>query len=165
MRGKASAEFLFNAEPERLLRARCRTARLELSEATLIVSESEKEEVVSIHSEDSDTVSETMAEAPPPVETLLDDYGGANALTGRLTIVNHPVNVDHFQLHPSTIRQLERRPFSEKINEDANKHLQRFLTMTTSLKIEGHSEEAKNLVMFSFTLSEDAEEWFYSLPA
>ncbi|XP_050919795.1 uncharacterized protein LOC127137369 [Lathyrus oleraceus] len=37
--------------------------------------------------------------------------------------------------------------------------------MTTSLKIEGNSEEAKKLVMFPFTLSEDAEEWFYSLPA
>ncbi|XP_050909254.1 uncharacterized protein LOC127123031 [Lathyrus oleraceus] len=106
-----------------------------------------------------------MADAPPPVERLLGDYGGANAPLGRMTIVNPPVNVAHFQLHPSTIRQLERRPFSGKINEDANKHLQRFLTMTTSLKIEGHSEEAKKLVMFPFTLSEDAEEWFYSLPA
>ena len=106
-----------------------------------------------------------MAAAPPPVERLLGDYGGANAPPGRMTIVNQPVNVAHFQLHPSTIRQLERRPFAGKINEDANKHLQRFLTMTTSLKIEGHSEEAKKLVMFPFTLSEDAEEWFYSLPA
>ncbi|XP_050919417.1 uncharacterized protein LOC127136955 [Lathyrus oleraceus] len=106
-----------------------------------------------------------MAAAPPPVERLLGDYGGANAPLRRMTIVNQPVNVAHFQLHPSTIRQLERRPFSGKINEDANKHLQRFLTMTTSLKIEGHSEEAKKLVMFPFTLSEDAEEWFYSLPA
>jgi hypothetical protein len=79
--------------------------------------------------------------------------------------VNQPVNVAHFQLHPSTIRQLESKPFAGKINEDANKHLQRFLTMTTSLKIDGHSEEAKRLVMFPFTLSEDAEEWFYSLPA
>ncbi|XP_050909358.1 uncharacterized protein LOC127123153 [Lathyrus oleraceus] len=106
-----------------------------------------------------------MAADPPPVERLLGDYGGANAPPGRMTIVNQPVNVAHFQLHPSTIRQLERRPFSGKINEDANKHLQRFLTMTTSLKIEGHSEEAKKLVMFPFTLSEDVEEWFYSLPA
>ncbi|XP_050889141.1 uncharacterized protein LOC127094341 [Lathyrus oleraceus] len=107
-----------------------------------------------------------MAEAPPPpAERLLGNYGGANSPTGRLTIVNQSVNVDHFQLHPSTIRQLERRPFSGKINEDANKHLQRFMTMTTSLKIEGHSEEAKKLVMFPFTLSEDVEDWFYSLPA
>ena len=106
-------------------------------------------------------MAEPLAEAPPPpAEILLGDYGGANAPTGRLTIMNQPVNVDHFQLHPSTIRQLERRLFSGKINGDANKHLQRFLTMTTSLKIEGHSEEAKKWVMFSFTLSEDAEEWF-----
>src|SRR3954466_7634686 len=82
-----------------------------------------------------------------------------------MTIVNQPVNVAHFQLHPATIRQLEKKPFSGRINEDANKHLQRFLTMTTSLKIEGHSEEAKKLVMFPFTLADDAEEWFYSLPA
>ncbi|XP_058774457.1 uncharacterized protein LOC131648745 [Vicia villosa] len=82
-----------------------------------------------------------------------------------MTIVNQPVNVAHFQLHPTTIRQLEKKPFSGRINEDANKHLQRFITMTTSLKIEGHSEEAKKLVVFPFTLSDDAEEWFYSLPA
>ena len=37
--------------------------------------------------------------------------------------------------------------------------------MSTTLKSEGYSEEAKKLRMFSFTLSEDAEEWFYSLPA
>ncbi|XP_050896632.1 uncharacterized protein LOC127103410 [Lathyrus oleraceus] len=173
MRGKASAEFLFDAEPERSLRARIRKARhdrLEVTEEPLIVSDSEKEGTVSIHSEhsdsgNSDTEPETMAADPPPAERLLGDYGGANAPPGRMTIVNQPVNVAHFQLHPSTIRQLERRPFSGKINEDANKHLQRFLTMTTSLKIEGHSEEAKKLVMFPFTLSEDAEEWFYSLPA
>lgn len=36
--------------------------------------------------------------------------------------------------------------------------------MSTTLKIDGHTEEAKNLRMFPFTLSEDAEEWFYSLP-
>ncbi|XP_050909052.1 uncharacterized protein LOC127122813 [Lathyrus oleraceus] len=105
-----------------------------------------------------------MAADPPPAERLLGDYGGENAPPGRMTIVNQPVNVAHFQLHPSTIRQLERRPFAGKINEDANKYLQRFLTMTTSLKIEGHSKEAKKLVMFPFTLSEDAEEWFYCLP-
>ncbi|XP_050889648.1 uncharacterized protein LOC127094935 [Lathyrus oleraceus] len=160
-------------EPERLLRAQIRKARhdrLEVTEEPLIVSDFEKEGTVSIHSEhsdseNSDTESETVAAAPPHVERLLGDYGGANAPLGRMTIVNQPVNVAHFQLHSSTIRQLERRPFSGKINEDANKHLQRFLTMTTSLKIEGHSEEAKKLVMFPFTLSEDAEEWFYSLPA
>src|SRR3954471_22682384 len=168
MRGKASAELLFDAEPERLLRARLREVkrkRLASKEESPIVSESEDEERISISSEQSESEPETMAADPPPPERLLGDYGRNNAPLGRMTIVNQPVNVAHFQLHPSTIRQLESKPFAGRINEDANKHLQRFLTITTSLKIEGHSEEAKRLVMFPFTLSEDAEEWFYSLPA
>lgn len=73
MRGKASVEFLFDAELERLLHARRRKARLELSEATPIVSESEKEEVVSVHSEDSEVVSEPMAEALPLAERVMGD--------------------------------------------------------------------------------------------
>src|SRR3954467_4037221 len=168
MRGKASAELRFDAEPERTLRARLREVkrkRLASKVGSPIVSESEDEEVLSIPSEQSDSESETMAADPPPAERLLGDYGRANAPLGRMTIENQPVNVAHFQLHPSTIRQLESNPFSGRINKDANKHLQRFLTTTTSLKIEGHSEEAKRLVMFLFTLTDDAEEWFYSLPA
>lgn len=64
-----------------------------------------------------------MAENPPPPKRLLGDYGMINAHDDRLTIVNQPVNVPNLQLHPITINQLERRPFSGKINEDANKHL------------------------------------------
>ncbi|XP_050896110.1 uncharacterized protein LOC127102824 [Lathyrus oleraceus] len=83
------------AELKILLRARRRKARLELSESAPIVSESEKEEAISVHSEDSEVVSEPMTEPqgeapPPPAERLFGDYGGANAPTGRLTIVNQP---------------------------------------------------------------------------
>ena len=37
--------------------------------------------------------------------------------------------------------------------------------MSTTLKIDGHTDEAKKLRMFPFTLSKETEEWFYSLPA
>ncbi|XP_050889424.1 uncharacterized protein LOC127094661 [Lathyrus oleraceus] len=43
-----------------------------------------------------------MGENPLPPERLLGDYGGANAPIRRLTIVNQPVNVANFQLHPTT---------------------------------------------------------------
>ncbi|XP_058774825.1 uncharacterized protein LOC131649097 [Vicia villosa] len=105
-----------------------------------------------------------MAADPPSPEILLGDYGRNNIPSGRLTIVNQPVNVAQFQLHPSTINQLERRSFAGRVNEDANKHLERFLTMSSMLKIEGHTEETKRLRMFPFTLAHEAEEWFYSLP-
>jgi hypothetical protein len=55
-----------------------------------------------------------MVDVPPPPERLLGDYIGANAPTDRLTIVNQLVNVANFQLHPSTINQLERRHFTGK---------------------------------------------------
>ncbi|XP_050901999.1 uncharacterized protein LOC127109227 [Lathyrus oleraceus] len=42
-----------------------------------------------------------MSDVPPPAERLLGDYGGDNAQPGRLTIVNQPVNVANFQLHPT----------------------------------------------------------------
>ena len=84
-----------------------------------------------------------MVEDPP--ERFLGNYGGENAPGGRLTTVNHPVNLPNFQLHPSIINQLERRSITRKANEDSNKHLHRFLTMSTMLKIDGHIEEAKKL--------------------
>ncbi|KAI5418247.1 hypothetical protein KIW84_042755 [Lathyrus oleraceus] len=126
----------------RTLHRRCRNVRLD-----------SKEEVPSDH---SDSEKETMAEIPPipPLihpKRLLGDYGGTNAPGGRLTIVIQPVNVTNFQLHSSTINQLERKSFIGKVNEDANKHLQRFLTMSTTLKIDGHTDVAKKLRMFSFT--------------
>src|SRR3954462_12505331 len=151
MRGKASAEFLFDVEIERTLHARRRQARQENLES--------EEEIISVHSgSDSESEGEVMGENPPAPERLLGDYGATNTPGGRLTIVNQPVNAANFQLHPSTINQMERKPFTGKVNEDANKHLQRFLTMSTTLKIDGHTEEAKKLRMFLFTLAEEAEE-------
>lgn len=110
-----------------------------------------------------------MAEIPPvpphpSLERLIGDYGGANAWGCRLTIVEQPMNVTNFQLHPNTINQLEQKSFIRKVNENANKHLQRFLAIST-LKIYDHTDEAKKLRIFPFTLDEEAEEWFYSLPA
>ncbi|XP_058756799.1 uncharacterized protein LOC131630022 [Vicia villosa] len=172
MREKASADFPFDAEPERTLHTRPRQAkrgRLAAYEGEQIIRDKEEEEV-SVNSEysasDTETIPETMAaDPPPPVERLLGDYEGNNLPAGRMTIVNQPVNAAQFQLHPSTINQLERRSFSGRVNEDENKHLQQFLTMSTTLKIDGHTEEEKRLRMFPFTLTDEAEEWFYSLPA
>ena len=133
MRGKSSADYLFDAEIERTCHARRRKAKRAILAG--------KEDKNSVHS-GSESEAETM---DPPQERLLGDYGGTNAPGGRLTIVNQPVNVPNFQLHPSTITQLEKRSFSERVNEDANKHLQQFLTMSTTLKIDGHTEEQKKL--------------------
>lgn len=98
MWGKASADFPSDTEIERTLQARLKQARLARLESD--------EEQLSTHSGlDSgfEREIETMVDVPPPPKRLLGDYGGANAPTRRLTIVNQPVNVANFQLHPSTI--------------------------------------------------------------
>src|ERR1051325_65072 len=119
MRGKSSADYLFDAEIKRTCHARRRKAKRAIL--------AEEEDTNFVHS-GSESEAETM---DPQQERLLEDYGGKNAPGGRLTIVNQPVNVPNFQLHPSIINQFERRSFTGKANEDANKHLQRFLTMST----------------------------------
>ena len=134
MRGQTSATFSFDTEPERALherRCQLRVERLTASSAGPRILNQETEDEVSVHSEHNDSDSDreinqdfgNMAGVQPPAERLLGDYRGANAQPNRMTIVNQPVNVAHFQLHPSTIRQLESKPFSGRINEDANKHL------------------------------------------
>ena len=96
MRGKSSANFSFDADPERTLRARLRQAKREKLE----LAEKAEGEVVSVHSENSDSDAETVPEImaanppPPPPERLLGDYGGTNTPGGRMTIVNQPVNVE-----------------------------------------------------------------------
>lgn len=161
MKGNPLVDFTFDAEPERTLHIRlrqARQARLDASEAETLDSKKEKEIEVSKHSNTESDKEREDSIVDEPQERFLGDYGGENAQLGRLTIVNQLVNVPNFQLHPTTIRQLEKRSFTWKINEDAIKHLQRFLTMSTTWKIEGNTEEVKKLRMFSFTLVEVAEE-------
>src|SRR3954465_6578244 len=119
MRGKASAEFLFDAEIERTLHARRRQARQEKLES--------EEEVVTVHS-DSESEEEAMGENPPPPERLLGDYGVVNTPGRRLTIVNQPVNVRNSKLHPSTITQPETKACTRKVKKDPKKCLQRIMT-------------------------------------
>lgn len=133
MQGKPSVDFSFDAEPERTLHARFRQTRQPR------LADREVDNLV-----ESDTYFDREAGEPIMAEAteerFLGDYDRANAPGGRLTIVNQPVNVENFQLHPTTIQHLYKRPFTGNINEDANKHLQWFLTMSTTLKIDGNSK-------------------------
>ena len=47
--------------------------------------------------------------------------------------------------------------------EDANEHLNKYLAITQSMKQNGVSLDSIRLNLFPFSLSHDAENWFYSL--
>lgn len=50
------------------------------------------------------------------------------------------------------------------MNEDTTKHLKNFLTICTTVKLGGHTEERKILRQCTFKLAKDYEEWFNQLP-
>ncbi|GKB86235.1 reverse transcriptase domain-containing protein [Tanacetum coccineum] len=47
--------------------------------------------------------------------------------------------------------------------EDANEHLNKYLSITQFMKKNGVSEDIVNLNLFPFSLSHEAESWFYRL--
>jgi len=102
---------------------------------------------------------------PPPAEKLLGDYGARDRNRNRLTITNQPVTVNKFEINPGLLRELKENQYAGKYNEDANKHLKSFFVLCETAKVQGHSEEAKRLRLFPFTIADVAYEWFDSLPA
>ena len=48
-------------------------------------------------------------------------------------------------------------------DEDANEHLNKYLSVTQSIKQNGVSLDSIRLNLFLFSLSHDAENWFYNL--
>lgn len=96
MRGMPSTDFPFEVKPERTSHTRLRQAR----KARL--AEQEVDNLVQSDTESDREVNEPVM-ADNTKERLLSDYGRENSPGIHLTIVNQPVNVANFQLHPTTI--------------------------------------------------------------
>ncbi|GJS17936.1 hypothetical protein Tco_0412408 [Tanacetum coccineum] len=55
-------------------------------------------------------------------------------------------------------------PFHRLPGDDANKHLDKFLTITQSMKQNGVSDDALRLYLFPYSLTHHATAWFDRLP-
>jgi hypothetical protein len=164
MRGQASAELLFDAEIERTARANRKEIRLRNLREKRGSSEVNSYKNEQVHKEVNE-MAEDNPPPPPPPERLLGDYGARDRNRIRLTITNQPVTVTKFEINPRFLRELKEKQFAAKYNEDANKHLKNFFVICETTKVDGNSEEAKRLRLFPFSLTDDAKEWFDSLPA
>ena len=101
MQGKTSSELLFDAEIKRTFHSRRRQAKLARLASEEDITSTNIEHLdtdLEHHSEHQVTEldSETEIMGKSPSKRLLGDYGGMNAPSGRLTIVNHPMNVQSF---------------------------------------------------------------------
>jgi hypothetical protein len=79
----------------------------------------------------------------------------ANVATGH----NITVGDVNFELKSSLINMVQASPFCDKLNDDANAHLQNFLDLCETIIIRGVIADAIRLHLFSFSLMGKAKQW------
>jgi hypothetical protein len=64
-------------------------------------------------------------------------------------------------LNPALINMVQENPFSSKLDEDVNPHLQHFLEVCRTFTIRGVMDDAIRLHLFPFSLLGKVKQWFY----
>ncbi|GKD55213.1 reverse transcriptase domain-containing protein [Tanacetum coccineum] len=86
-----------------------------------------------------------------------------NGQGGPITLVN--IQATNFGLKNHMIQQVQNScQFHGLPGDDANKHLDKFLTITQSMKKNGVTDDALRLYLFPYSLTHHATTWFDHLP-
>ncbi|WVZ02813.1 hypothetical protein V8G54_023619 [Vigna mungo] len=145
MRGTVAPEdLLFDSEIERTARSNRSSARRRKRERRKEQRRIEQEEETS-----------TMAEEQPARKTLRD-YSMPNPNCYQGNIVIPPIQANNFEIKPNQ--------FGGAVSEDPNSHLENFLAICDTLKINGVSDDAIRLRLFPFSLRDKAKSWLQSQP-
>ncbi|XP_022155867.1 uncharacterized protein LOC111022881 [Momordica charantia] len=76
------------------------------------------------------------------------------------------MEADRFKLKPAMFQMLQTvGPFHGLSSEDPHRHLQYFMQVADSFKLEGVSKRAIRLMLFPYSLRDSAGAWLDSLPA
>ncbi|GKE55534.1 reverse transcriptase domain-containing protein [Tanacetum coccineum] len=78
-----------------------------------------------------------------------------------------PINIqeNNFRLKNDMIQQVQNScQFHGLPGDDANKHLDKFLHVTQSIKVNGVTDDALRLFLFPYSLTHHATAWFDRLP-
>ena len=103
----------------------------------------------------------TMAEdegLPPPLKT----YFTPNAYTSP-SCIWIPTTVAHYEINPRIVSMLT--PFFGLPSEDPYKHINQFLKVCSTVKLNNLTEETLRLILFPFSLKDRAEYWLNSRKA
>nr|GEV87392.1 reverse transcriptase domain-containing protein [Tanacetum cinerariifolium] len=75
------------------------------------------------------------------------------------------IQATNFRLKNDMIQQVQNScQFHELLGDDANKHLDKFLHVTQSIKVNGVADDALRLYLFPHSLTHHATAWFDRLP-
>ncbi|XP_047979131.1 uncharacterized protein LOC125221046 [Salvia hispanica] len=78
-------------------------------------------------------------------------------------IGNDGIDANHFELKPGLLNMAEANAFAGNANEDPNKHLTKFIQISNTVKLNGVRDELIRLRLFSFSLRDDARDWYDSM--
>ncbi|KAK4280836.1 hypothetical protein QN277_012406 [Acacia crassicarpa] len=100
---------------------------------------------------------------PPPKRTM-GDYMTLNPARTATSIVNPVVNANNFEIKPSLINLVQQSSFSGSDLEDPNQHIETFLHICDTIKMNGVPEDALRVRLFPFSLTGKARAWLRSCP-
>ena len=81
-----------------------------------------------------------------------------------LAVKQPAIDANDFELKPALITMVQQNQFTGHSTENPNEHLERFLRIANSIKLNGVRPEAIQLLFFPFSLRDMAGTWFNSLP-
>nr|GEU58746.1 reverse transcriptase domain-containing protein [Tanacetum cinerariifolium] len=86
-----------------------------------------------------------------------------NGRGGLISLIS--IQATNFRLKNDMIQQVQNScQFHGLLGDDANKHLDKFLHVTQSIKVNGVTDDALSLYLFSHSLTHHATTWFDRLP-
>ncbi|KAI9071865.1 hypothetical protein K1719_046164 [Acacia pycnantha] len=98
-------------------------------------------------------MAENVIDPPPPPKRTMGDYMMLNPARAATSIVNPAVNANNFEIKPSLISLVQQRSFSGSDLEDPNQHIETFLQICDTIKMNGVSEAAIRVRLFPFSLT------------
>ncbi|WVZ08241.1 hypothetical protein V8G54_021587 [Vigna mungo] len=153
MRGTvAPGDLLFDSEIERTTRSNKISARIRMGEGRREQRRIEEEEETS-----------TMA-VEQPLRRTLRDYAMPNPNSYQGSIVRPPIQANNFEIKPALLQVIQQNRFGGAVSEYPNSHLDNFLAICDTLKINGVSDYAIHLRLFPFSLRDKAKRWLQSQP-
>ena len=80
------------------------------------------------------------------------------------TVRQPAIDANNFELKPALITMVQQNQFTGHPTKDPNEHLEQFLRMANTVKLNGVRPEVIKLQLFPFSLRDIAATWFDSLP-
>ncbi|XP_017416468.2 uncharacterized protein LOC108327255 [Vigna angularis] len=99
-----------------------------------------------------------------PVRKTLRDYSMPNPNSYQGSIVRPPIQANNFEIKPALLQVIQQNQFGGANSEDPNSHLENFLAICDTLKINGVLDDAIRLRLFPFSLRDKAKGWLQSQP-